>query len=349
MSEVITGTSEYRLTRLLSEGGMGSVYEAVQHGVEGFHKQVAIKTILEELGTHEEFVNMFIGEAKLVADLVHENIIHVYQLGRTGDMLYIVMEYIDGIDLKEFIARHHELGKEIPVDFCTFIASRVCRALEYAHHKTDMDGNLLGVVHRDVSPRNIMITRQGVVKLGDFGIAKAQHYLANHEGDILMGKAQYMSPEQADYKETDGRSDLFSLGVVFYELLTGEAIFNSDDTMVTLRNVSRAQIPHIKKHKDDVPDDLAEIIMRALQRNPAKRFQSANEMGYALEYYMYHDRFGPTNVTLENYLLEIFPEIVRSVPKKFESPSTSMDIGMQATLIIHDDGTTEVNPGGNDE
>ena len=199
-------------------------------------KQVAIKTIIDSLGSDADFVEMFIGEAKLVADLVHENIIQVYQLDRTDNTLYIVMEYIDGIDLSAFMARHADVGREVPVDLAAFIVSRVCRGLDYAHKKRDGQGGLLGVVHRDVTPRNIMITGQGVVKLGDFGVAKAHKLLASREGAVLMGKAPYMSPEQADYKDTDGRSDLFSLGTVFYRLLTGVSVFKSDEVGSTLRN-----------------------------------------------------------------------------------------------------------------
>jgi len=339
MSSSIQANVEYQLKRCIAEGGMGAVYEAVQHGSEGFQKQVAIKTIIQELTDNQGFVDMFIGEAKLVADLVHENIVQVYHLGHTGETFYIVMEYIDGVDLMRLMERHAEKKLEIPVELCAFITSRICRGLDYAHRKVGPDGKLLGVVHRDVSPRNIMITRLGVVKLGDFGIAKAHKLLESREGDILMGKVQYMSPEQADYQETTPASDIFSLGIVFYQLLTGVSVFENEDTLVTLRNVSRAKVPSARKLNPNVPKDLEEILMTALKRKPEERFATAGEMGYALEHYMYHDRFGPTNVTLEKYLSEVFPEKALPSPssKTTKKPGTlAVEIGTEGTLLVEE-------------
>jgi serine/threonine-protein kinase len=346
MSNIITGNVEYQLDHKIAEGGMGAVWESTQYGVEGFTKHVAIKTIIHDLATNREFVDMFIGEAKLVANLVHENIIQVYQLGQSGNNLYIVMELIDGVDLYEFMMRHEEQEKSLPVDLCAFIISRICRGLDYAHSKTDREGNLLGVVHRDISPRNIMITRLGVVKVGDFGIAKAAHVLASREGEILMGKAQYMSPEQSEYKETDRRSDIFSMGIVFYQLLTGKSVFEDDNTMITLRNVGRAKVPPIRQFNPEVPPELEKILQKALQRKPDKRYQNAGEMGYELEYFMYHDKFGPTNVTLEKYLAELFPE--RDFHKHQvdidTSPTLAVEMGTEGVLLVEEDPFGKPNP-----
>jgi serine/threonine-protein kinase len=304
----------YRPTKVVAEGGMGTVYEAVQYGTEGFEKTVALKTILEDFSTDTEFVEMFIGEAKLVADLVHQNIVQIYQLGKHGNQYYIAMEFIHGLNLEVFMDAHFEQGKEIPVDMCAFIVSRVCRGLEYAHRKPGPDGRPLGVVHRDVSPKNILMTYEGVVKLTDFGIAKAVNYFRNREGEILLGKVQYMSPEQAQYKETDRRSDIFSLGIVLYEMLTGRILFGDEDTMVTLDNVVRKDIPPVTHYNKDVPEELQKILEKALARDLDARYQDAGEMGFALEHYMYHDRFGPTNVTLQKYLAELFPEDATQTP-----------------------------------
>ena len=217
---------------------MGSVYEAILHGSEGFEKQITIKTIRERFTGDSDFVDMFIGEAKLVADLVHQNIVQIYKLGRINNTFYIAMEYVQGVNLQEFMARHIELGLKVPIDLGAFIMSRVCRGLEYAHSKRDRNGNPLGVVHRDVSPKNLMISAEGEVKITDFGIAKARKLMKDQEGTVLMGKAQYMSPEQAQYMATDRRSDIFSLAVVMTELLTGESIFGTtEDTTMILGNV----------------------------------------------------------------------------------------------------------------
>jgi len=239
----IDESRRYMLVRKLAEGGMGAVFDAIQYGVEGFDKRVAIKTIKEEFTENFEFVRMFIGEAKLVADLVHENIVQVYQLGRTGANFYIAMEYVEGVNLEHYIDRHYDLAKDPPVEIGAFIVSRICRGLEHAHNKLGRDGKPLGIVHRDVSPKNVMLNYEGVVKLTDFGIAKARQLMQQEEGEVLMGKAEYMSPEQANFGETDKRSDTFSLGIVLYEVLTGSQLFAVEDIYETLENVKFKEIP----------------------------------------------------------------------------------------------------------
>jgi len=306
IDEIADPQHRYRIIRKIAEGGMGSVYEAVQYGAEGFEKTVAVKTILEEFTNSYEFVNMFIGEAKLVSDLIHEHIVQVYQLGKLGRMYYIVMEYVSGRTLHHYIERHFELDRPFPVEFGAFIASRVCRGLEYAHRKAGRDGKLLGIVHRDVSPKNIMMSYEGVVKLCDFGIAKARNYMQHKEGEILMGKVEYMSPEQAEYKQTDLRSDVFALGIVLHQIMTGEQIFEVEDVYDTLDNVKSAPIPDPREYRGEIPEELARITMKALERPLEARYQNAGEMGYELERYMYSDRFGPTDEKLAAYLKELF-------------------------------------------
>ena len=298
-------TRDYELLSKIASGGMGTVYRAFQLGSEGFKKEVALKVVLPEYSKNRRFVRLFIGEAKLVADLVHENIVQVYHLGQVDGQYFIAMEFVDGINLEEFTARHLKRGTALDPDLGAFIISRICRALEYAHDKPDREGNLLNIVHRDVSPRNIMINCQGVVKLTDFGIAKARRLMEQREGTVLMGKAAYMSPEQARFEETDRRSDLFSLGVVMYELLTGKRLFFDANFNHALRKVQSLKIPDPRTVRSGLPEGLAEILIKALQRNLSRRFQSAGEMGHALEYYMYHDRFGPTNVTLGEYVRKL--------------------------------------------
>ncbi|MDR3211399.1 MAG: protein kinase, partial [Planctomycetota bacterium] len=156
VGQVIEGSFKYKVIRKIADGGMGSVYDVEQHGAEGFVKRMAMKTIIPRFTNDRDFVTMFIGEAKLVANLVHPNIVQIYQLGRTSDGFFIAMEYLDGINLEQFLLRHFDLKRKIPIDIATFIVSRVCRGLEYAHGKTDSEGKLLNIVHRDVSPKNIM-------------------------------------------------------------------------------------------------------------------------------------------------------------------------------------------------
>lgn len=310
----LVDTTHFKLVKKIAEGGMGAVYEVRQLGAEGFEKTMALKIILEDYSTNPEFVEMFIGEAKLVADLVHQNIVQIYQLGKIGNIYYIAMEYINGVDLGAFMDRHVSMGVKLPVDMVTFIVSRVCRGLEYAHAKTDRESHPLGVVHRDISPGNIMMTWEGVVKVTDFGIAKARKLMKDREGEVLLGKIQYMSPEQAEFKQTDGRSDIFSLGVVMYELLSGQPLFTDENTVVALRNVSAKTIPPIRSVNQQVPEDVEKILNKALERDRNWRYQTAGEFGYDLEYYMYNNRFGPTNVTLEKYLAKLFPDKKKKKP-----------------------------------
>lgn len=307
--QTIQDNNTIKLVRKLAEGGMGAVYEAIQLGSDSFEKRMAIKTVLEDFTNNDEFVEMFIGEAKLVADLIHQHIVQIYQLGRMGKQYYMAMEYIHGVNLEQFIDRHHQYKKRIPTELCVYICSRVSRALEYAHKKRGRDGTHLGVVHRDVSPKNVMIDIEGVVKLTDFGIAKARNLMQDKEGDILMGKVQYMSPEQADFKQTDGRSDVFSLGVVLYELLAGRNIFADDDTLVCLENVQKKPIPPIAHYNPNVDDDLQKILDKMLERDMNKRYQDAGEAATDLEFYIYKGGYGPTFNTLSDYLLHLFPEL----------------------------------------
>lgn len=304
--ESFIDSRRYQLDMEIARGGMGTVYRANQLGAEGFSKTVALKMVLPEFSSNDQFVTLFIGEAKLVADLVHENIVQVYHLGERPDQFYIAMEFVDGINLKEFLSRHEELGQSVDPDIGAFIISRLCRALHYAHEKKGRDKRPLNIVHRDVTPRNIMINFEGVVKLTDFGIAKASQVMKQPpEKSVLMGKIPYMSPEQASMKTTDRRSDLFSLGVVMYEMLTGRYLFAARDRSSTLESVRSAPIPDPLMMRPDLPPELGPILLKLLERDIAKRYQTAGEAGYDLEYYMYHDRYGPTNEKLADYLRSI--------------------------------------------
>jgi eukaryotic-like serine/threonine-protein kinase len=298
----------YRLLRKIAEGGMGVVYEGLQEGVDEFSKMVAIKIIREEFSAIREFRDNFIGEARLVADLIHTNIVQTYHLGSFGNQYFMVMEFVNGVNLEEFVYQHRYLGREIPVDLAAFIVSRICRGLSYAHTKRDRKGHLLGIVHRDVNPRNIMLGFEGDVKLTDFGIAKALNLMYNVEGEVIAGKDEYLSPEQARREITDGRADLFSCGIVLLELLLGENFFEEEDPLESRHNILEKPIPPIGELRKDVDEGLDAIVHKALMRNRDDRYQTAADLMTALELYLYSDGYGPTNEKLSAYLMELYRE-----------------------------------------
>ena len=296
----------YEMTRKLAEGGMGVVYEAVQLGAGNFRKVVAVKLIREEYSAIEEFQNNFIGEARLVADLIHTNIVQTYHLGKIGGQYFMVMEFVRGVNLEQFLEQHRRQRVAIPVDLAVFIVSRVARGLAYAHTKCDRDGVHLNIVHRDIGPKNVLMALEGDVKLTDFGIAKALNLMYNEEGKVIAGKDEYLSPEQANYGITDARADLFPLGIVLTELLLGRNIFRSADRAQSRRNILNLPIPKFSTLRPDIDAKLEGIIQRALERDRDKRFQSALEMLTELEMYIYGHGYGPTNEKLAVYLKNLF-------------------------------------------
>jgi eukaryotic-like serine/threonine-protein kinase len=315
----------YEMVRKIADGGMGLVYEARQKGAGNFNKSVAIKLIREEYSAIAEFQKNFIGEARLVADLIHTNIVQTYHLGKSDNQYFMVMEYVDGVSLEQFLEKHRELNKPIPAELAVFIISRVARGLAYAHQKCDTQGRLLGIVHRDIGPKNIMLAWEGDVKLTDFGIAKALDLMYNEEGKVIAGKDEYLSPEQASYAVTDGRADLFALGIVLTELLLSRNIFRAPDRLDSRRNILTMEIPKFGELRAEIDDKLAAIIERLLKRDRDHRYQSAYEVLNELEIYLYSDGYGPTNEKLGVYLREFMgyaPPGSRSpIP---ESPSSGI-------------------------
>jgi eukaryotic-like serine/threonine-protein kinase len=296
----------YEIVRKLYEGGMGVVYEAEQLGTRQFVKRVAIKVIREKYASQRSFIENFIGEAKLVADLIHTNIVQTYHLGEVGGMYYIAMELIRGVDLEKFTRRLAEKRQALQVELAVFIASRICRGLAYAHAKTDRQGKPLGIVHRDVSFKNILIAFEGDVKLTDFGIAKARGYLPDNEGEVVAGKADYMSPEQADFQITDKRSDLFSVGVVLASLLLGHNIFKGPNPEASRQRVIGLAIPDFRTLDARIDDRLNEILQQTLARKLPQRYQTADALLHDLEHYIYHSGYGPTNETLGKFIRDLF-------------------------------------------
>jgi serine/threonine-protein kinase len=314
----------YEIVRKIFEGGMGIVYEAEQLGTRGFVKRVAIKVIRQNYANQKQFIENFIGEAKLVADLIHTNIVQTYHLGETRGVYFIAMELIRGVNLEQFAQQLSDKRRVLPKELAVFIVSRIARGLGYAHAKADKDGRTLGIVHRDVSFKNIMIAFEGDVKLTDFGIAKARGFLADNEGEVVAGKADYMSPEQADFQVTDKRSDLFSAGVVLAHLLLGRNIFKAPTAEESRQRMIGFPIPDFRSLDSRLDERLNEILQRALQRDLAKRYQTGDELLYDLEYYMYHSGYGPTNETMGTYIRELFGQSLPPAAPQLARGSTQI-------------------------
>ncbi len=303
---VIDSSTHYEVVRKITEGGMGIVYEAEQKGTEGFVKRVAIKVIRQRFAEQRLFLQNFIGEAKLVADLIHTNIVQTYHLGEARGVYFIAMELINGVNLEQFANQLMTKGRLLSAELAVFITSRIVRGLAYAHTKHDSKGRSLGLVHRDVSFKNVMVAFEGDVKLTDFGIAKAKGFLTDQEGEVVAGKPDYMSPEQADFRVTDERSDLFSVGVVLAHLLLGRNVFKGVTTDESINRVLEMPIPDFRTLHSKIDDRLNGILQKALARDVERRYQKAGKLLYDLEHYIYHGGYGPTNETLGAFIRELF-------------------------------------------
>ncbi|HVU49434.1 MAG TPA: serine/threonine-protein kinase [Polyangia bacterium] len=268
----------YKIVRKVADGGMAEIFLATQTGREGFQKPVILKRIHSTIYADPQFRNMFIDEAHISMGLSHSNIVQILDLGVGNGRYFLVMEVVDGWDLGRLIFRAAQAGTPLPRDLGLYVAAEVCRALAYAHGKTGPDGQLLGIVHRDVSPQNILVSEQGEVKLTDFGIAKAMGKREQTGTGVVKGKVAFMSPEQALGKVIDARSDLFAVGVVLYQLMTGVRPFEAPTDLETLLRVQKADFrpPHVVA--PDLPPHVSAIISRAMQLDPDLRYQSAEEM-----------------------------------------------------------------------
>ena len=312
----------FELVRVIAEGGMGIVYEAEQRGVGNFIKRVAVKLIREEYSKIDEFRSNFVGEARLVADLIHTNIVQTYHLGEISGQYFMTMEYVDGVTLEDFIQRHRETKQLIPTDLASFIISRICRGLSYAHQHCDPSGRKLGIVHRDVNPRNIMIAYEGDVKLTDFGIAKALDLMYNEEGLVIAGKDEYLSPEQARREVTDARADLFCCTILLSEMLVGENIFATNREKTTHKNILELSIPDFTEIRSEIDPRLNEILQHGFKRDRDRRYQSAQAMLTALETFLYDDGYGPTNEKLAAYMSDLHGENGETAAKRWLQGAT---------------------------
>src|SRR5687768_3879276 len=277
----------YQLVRQIAVGGMAEIHLAKTAGIAGFEKYVALKMIHPNFAEDEQFIQMLVDEAKIAVQLNHGNIAQTFDLGRVGDTFYITMEYVDGADLYKVLRRGSERDFEMPLDVCAFVAKEIASALDHAHRKRDHNGKSLGIVHRDVSPQNVLISYAGEIKLVDFGIAKATMKARQTAVGVIKGKYYYMSPEQAWGEPLDGRSDIFSAGIVLYEMLTGQMLYLEEDLHKLLDMARKANIAPPSTLRKGIPPQLERIVMHALQKDKRNRYQNASDFAADLERFLH--------------------------------------------------------------
>ena len=288
---------KYRLTQKIGSGGMAEVFRATGEGPEGFERAFVVKRILPRLSDAPEFVGMFVDEAKISARLLHPNIVQVFEFAYQEGGYYIVMEPVDGVDMSCLLRKLERREAVAPAAFVAEVGRQACRGLGFAHGLTSADGKPYGIVHRDVTPPNIMVAWNGAVKIVDFGIARAVQQLRTSQTDAgtVKGKMSYIAPELLQGQPADARSDLFSLGVVLHELLSGRRLFVGENDLETLKLVSEMPVPPPSARNPEVKPALDEVILRALARDPAKRYQSADEMSQDLERLVLRRRYAASS------------------------------------------------------
>jgi eukaryotic-like serine/threonine-protein kinase len=269
---------KYLLLERLNVGGMAEVFTAKAFGVEGFERILAIKKILPTMAEDEEFITMFIDEARISVQLNHANVVHIHELGKHEDAYFIAMEYVPGKDLRAIQDRFRRRKEIMPTAMAVYICSKMCEGLDYAHRKKDARGQELHIIHRDVSPQNILVSYEGEVKIIDFGIAKAANRSQKTQAGILKGKFGYMSPEQVRGLPIDRRSDVFAVGVILYEMLTGEKLFVGESDFSTLEKVRNADVPALRQFNPNVPSGLEKVVMKSLAREQEDRYQWASDL-----------------------------------------------------------------------
>jgi len=291
---------KYRLLEKIATGGMAEVWRARAHGISGFEKILVIKKVLPELARDDEFVRLFIDEARIAASLLHVNIVQVFDLDQIDGQYFMAMEYVHGLDLSRLITRARNLGP-FPIPLALFAVAEVLKALQFAHDRRGEAGEALDIVHCDISPQNILVSYSGEVKLTDFGISRAAFQAASlHK--VIRGKYAYMSPEQVDGRSLDRRTDLFSLGIVLYEAVTGRRLFKAKKREQTLDRVRRAEVPSPRAYRAEISEALERVLLTALSLRPENRFPDAAAFLDAITGLMVSEGHRATNNDLATYL-----------------------------------------------
>lgn len=316
MNEAPLQQQRYRVIERLAAGGMAEVFIAESAGIEGFKKQVAIKRVLPSLSEKKRFIAMFLDEARLSANLTHSNVAQVFDIGVGDSAYFIVMEYVDGADLKAVIEQLRKEGRVFPVEHACYIAEKLCEGLTYAHELCGSDGKPLEIIHRDMSPPNVLITKHGEVKIVDFGLARATSQLEKSEAGIIKGKFGYLSPEAAKGAEIDARTDIFAVGIILWEMLSGRRLFQGETDMGTVRLVQAADIPPLRSLNPAVPEALERILARALARDPAARYATARDFGRDLASFLFRNGTPVTAYDIAELVRSVVAQRKKTTPEK---------------------------------
>lgn len=298
---------DYHLLEKIATGGMAEVWRARAYGMAGFEKILVIKKVLDALAKDQEFIRLFIDEARISVQLLHVNIVQVFDLGQVDGSYYMAMEYVHGLDLARLMSRAKPVGP-FPIPLALFTIAEVLKALQFAHERTDEEGTPLHIVHCDISPQNILVSYSGEVKITDFGISRAA-FQAQGVHEVIRGKYAYMSPEQVEGKPLDGRSDVFSLGIVLYEMLTGRRLFKAKTRDETLARVRRAEVPSPRGYRPEISEDLEAILLKALAARRDDRYHSAAAFLEDLNVLTVREQHRATNNDLAAYMKDVIESL----------------------------------------
>ena len=321
---------KYQLLKKLAAGGMGQVFLARSAGAQGFEKLLVIKRILPHLVEDEEFLAMFFDEARIAARLNHPNVVQIFDLGEAAGSHYLAMEYVAGEDLRRLDKQARSAGKMIPLGLLCRIIADAAAGLDYAHKARDAKGQPMQLVHRDVSPQNVLVGFDGAVKLIDFGVARAAGRMQHTATGVLKGKYAYMSPEQVDGLPVDHRSDIFALGIVFWEMLVGKRLFKGDSEAATMRLVKECRVPAPSTVNPQLPPQLDKVVMTALAAEPQRRYPDAAAFRMAIENFCLAQHLPATSAHLAAFMNEIYAERIAQEAQPVDELTASTGLDLDA-------------------
>lgn len=334
----------YQIIERIAAGGMAEVYRGESAGIEGFRKKVAIKKVLPRLSQNRAFIRMFLDEARLCAYLSHSKCVQVFDIGQAAGAHFIVMEYVDGADLLAVLEYLQRRRAHMPVELACSIAMQVCEGLAYAHEACDHQGQPLQIVHRDISPHNVLMTRYGEIKLVDFGLAKASSHLTSEEEDIVKGKFGYLAPEVTLGQRVDRRVDIFAAGILLWEMLAARRLFKGETDLETFKQVQAAVVPDVRQIRKDVTDDLVHVLGKALARDRDERYAQAGDFARDLSFVLV--RLGKPVTYQDIAKLVSATAAERVTRRKSEAKDAAGVVGDLILDTLHDfsGGGTSVQP-----